>query len=572
MKKFRYGARRDGAAWQWITWPNNIVHTDAVEGLLAQAKEIPGVKVFPGGVNFCRTALGVDTLQKLFEATGTTNLIKPPPAFPVMPWDGLYEHQNAAVTHMLSNGGRGLLADPPGFGKTRVAITNAQHWRRRYDEQRPAIILAKKYLRQTWFKELRACGVDTDPEAGQVCVLESRDIDDKSFTAGAHWYFVNPEIVRTWWPRLLLERPAVALIDEAHHYKDIRTNRGKGAQMVATVPHVLFLTGTPMPDRPQDLWSLLTMINGSGAWGTAVDFIQRYAGAIYNGYGYVPQMATNGEELLERMRPWYLRRTLEEAGFDLPAFSRNVIEASWEDARMGVQTKRTHERIMKDNMAMIAKALREGTLDERVLTVLSQLRVQTSMAKVPTTVELVQELRAAGESVVVFTWTVDAANAIAKGLETTRNEVDFLESPAVTQVCTGEVSQAKRDASVAYFQEHGGVIVATYATLSEGVTLTKARFVVLHDLDWTPSTIEQAEKRVHRISQNRACVSHWVILRDSADELFARVLEFKLLMNSELIGNHNAELMVTAAQVSRMRSFDEEFEESMRKWRNGVAS
>jgi len=314
------------------------------------------------------------------------------------------------------------------------------------------------------------------------------------------------------------------------------------------------------------------MITGNGSWGSAIDFIQRYAGAVYNGHGYVPQIPTYVEELQARMEPYYLRRTIEDVKFDLPALSRNIVEASWEDARLGVQTKKKHGVLLRRHLAQISVALREGRISHDVLSVLSNLRVQTSMAKVPATVEMVQELRAAGENIVVFTWTVDAANAIARALETTRNDADLLGPPTAAQVCTGDVSQLKRDEMVASFQEHGGILVATYATLSEGVTLTKARFVVLHDLDWTPSTIEQAEKRIHRIGQNNACVSTWIVLRDSVDELLARVLEWKLTLNAEMIQNPNSGLLAMTSQVAAQQSFEDDFAQMMHQWVSGGVS
>lgn len=552
----------------WVNWPENIVHSRAVQHWLGEIKLVAGVKVFPAGVNIPKTAATTEAVVKLVDACGLTEKVKWSPGSAISHASctavheenepRLFKHQQEAVTKILENGARSLLADEPGLGKTRVGITVAQAVREHYDNRRPAVMLAKKYLRATWIRELLICGV---PEE-EICVLESRNIDNDSFRKNASWYFVNPEIVRAWWPRILMEKPAMSLVDEAHHYKDARSNRSIGAQMLSTAPHVLFATGTPMPDKPQDLWSLMTMITGRGSWGSPRDFIQRYAGAMFNGHGYVPSYPTNTDELKERIKPWYLRRTvdgLRDQGFVLPDLSRTVIESTWDDARLGVQTQRKHTDALKKNYAQVAKGLLEGKFSNEVLRVINELRMQTSLAKVDTTVEYVQELITARESAVVFTWSVAAANKIGERLGRTAGQIVW--------VCNGESTQTTRDLMVKYFQERGGVLVATFATLAEGVTLTRARFGVIHDLDWSPPTIEQAEKRIHRISQNANCIVAWNIMRDSIDELFAKRLSWKLNANAEMLDNTNHALLSMVRGIKRGPTFEEDLENYMRRWR-----
>ena len=68
------------------------------------------------------------------------------------------------------------------------------------------------------------------------------------------------------------------------------------------------------------------------------------------------------------------------------------------------------------------------------------------------------------------------------------------------------------------------VLVATGDTLGEGVTLTQASRVIMHDLSWVPSEVLQREARVNRIGQDKPVVSTWPLLRNSFDVLLAQLL------------------------------------------------
>jgi hypothetical protein len=116
----------------------------------------------------------------------------------------------------------------------------------------------------------------------------------------------------------------------------------------------------------------------------------------------------------------------------------------------------------------------------------------------------------------------------------------------------GGYSQDARDASVREFQKYGGVLISTLDALKEGVTLTKARHVLLHDLSWVPSDILQAEARVYRIGQDKPVQSTWMVCPDSIDVLFAATLAGKADAISEMMG-------ITAAQDAAEELGLEEF-------------
>ena len=146
--------------------------------------------------------------------------------------------------------------------------------------------------------------------------------------------------------------------------------------------------------------------------------------------------------------------------------------------------------------------------------------------KLASTVELVRDHVAQDESVVVFFWERATATKFARALR--------VEAPVY--VVHGEFAQEERESSVRQFQATGGVLAATFGALREGVTLHKANRLVLHDLDWTPANILQAERRVYRIGQTRPTFVTWMVAADTIDAIFAQALVEKARNMLEVLG------------------------------------
>ena len=111
------------------------------------------------------------------------------------------------------------------------------------------------------------------------------------------------------------------------------------------------------------------------------------------------------------------------------------------------------------------------------------------------------------------------------------------------------------------------LLAATYGALGVGVTLTAARHVVLHDLDWTFAAILQAEKRVHRLSQTRPVTSAWVLAEDSIDTVIARVLLRKASHLAQTLGQTEGLDAVAEVNLREIAGRTaESFDDEVRAW------
>lgn len=489
--------------------------------------DIPGVRIAHDNVMAHWTTWQLPLVRQLFD-----NLLGARPAqAPQVPGTAyeriaaahLYDHQRDAVGWLLERPGS-ILGDEMGLGKTRSAIVAAEMWCA--GDTRPRVIIAPKFTRAVWLRELLATGAITDPER-QWQALEGRDTK-VPFNRDATWYFVHYDVVRAWWSYILARRPLVAIADEAHYLKGPKTQRSKGAAMVlGTTPYRILLTGTPLVNRPQELWHLLTLAGGQRSFGTLHAFRERYCGMIHDGWHYVDTQPSNVAEFRERLTEIFLQRRIDEIpGLDIPALSRNVCEVTFP-----LVAEEAHTRALKGvQPETIYDALISGNASVETLRLLSELRKITSAAKMQTTTDYAVNAVDQLSSVVVFCWERTTVHLLAA-----RIAHQARSGPRVYEI-TGDLGQEKRDQLVAEFQSTGGALVATIDALGVGVTLTAAHLVVLHDLDWTPSKLLQAEARVRRIGQHQPCVSTWMVVKNSIDTLFARLLTRKAHDADALLG------------------------------------
>lgn len=549
--------------WLRVLWPKELAGDFYRRCSATDVPEIPGCKLTDGYLDVPYTAWMLEPVIALLEELGA----RVPPET-----DGgyifarvagertLYAHQEDGAGFILTRVGT-VLADEMGVGKTCTAAVAAAAVAQQHS--RPALIIGTLAVQQTWRRELQALGFINEPT--DWCALESRDIDDKSFRRKAKWYFVHFEVVKAWWSMIYMERPCVVIIDEAHYVRNSKTQRSSGAALAVSgsIKRVL-LTGTPVENRPSDLYNLLSIACGPKTWGYAGDFRKRYCGAEHNGYALVDTGPTNVAELRARLSTVYLRRTTEDAGIDLPEFVRTThtcalgkYEAEYNAIVDGLG------RFELGELDALVRMIAEGAA-QKVLPELTRLRQLTSRAKVAATREYVINALEQGEAVVVFAWERDIAAQIFNGLG------DFAKILA-----HGGLAQRDRDAAIDAFQASKDPVamITTYGAMREGVTLHRARICVLHDLDWTLSSMLQAEKRIHRLGQKRSCQAVWMLAEKSMDTLIAPILLRKADLMTEILGiRHDIRDDIGLTELAGRKDADAMIAQAFAAWdgaRNG---
>ena len=419
---------------------------------------------------------------------------------------GLYPHQIEGVAFLLGRR-RSILADDMGLGKTRqAALAMAAAV-----PAGPYLVVCPASVKHNWARELRLALPDSE-----VRIVGPGGPPAAGFRG---WAIVNYDLLHRDEDALLALGCAGFVFDEGHYIKNHRSRRSQLARRLvaeaAGSPVVHVLTGTPLTNRPRDLFPLLQLVDHP-LGRSFLAFARRYCDGHKNDYGYWQTGGASHEaELAVQLQGVMLRRSKDEV-LDLPAKQRNWIEM---DVDAGVRQALDEAT---ERFAAAERTERGGRLG---IAMFSGARRRLAVAKVPHTLDFVRGAVAQGEKVVLFSCFTHATRRFARALG----------EEAVT--VTGEVPTDKRQALVDRFQNDDSVrvFIGQIHAAGVGINLTAARQVVFNDLDWVPANHWQAEDRTHRIGQRGTVNVTYMIARQTLEAFVRTVLERKARLVDDVV-------------------------------------
>lgn len=502
--------------------------------------EIPGVRVWDAhtGSTWARVPYNAAAVVGRIAGYRFPSLPPPDALFPAPKVNldsfNLRSYQMDAVDHFNSPecNQRLLLADVMGLGKSRTAAACLVH--------RPGrkLIVGPKLLRATWRKELASVLPD-EP----FHYVESVNPSEKQWSMlpppeEVRWLFCHYDILEAWWSFLRRYQFTGVILDEVHLVKNPKTRRGKGAMLAAgAIPARVALTGTPIENRVGELHNVLGIVQGSYSWGSRSSFRKRYAGAYENDFGgLVDDRPTHVDELRERMQGCYLRRTISDVQLELPPIIRSAVPV----AASTVDMAKLEKMITPEAAHALRYYEQTGHLpggDAGALKAVGKLRKAVSRLKIDATVNVATTHLEDGGNIVIFCWERAVAERIARAVQKSTGSEG--------RVVTGAMSQNARDTEIDRFRRDCAdghqVLVATYGALGVGVNLQSADATIMHDLEWVPGVLLQAEARVYRGGQTRSVRSFWMVGERTFDEFIMRNLLRKADDIAGAIADHEPE-------------------------------
>jgi SWI/SNF-related matrix-associated actin-dependent regulator 1 of chromatin subfamily A len=461
----------------------------------------------------------------------------------------LYPHQADGVAFLLSKK-RALLADDMGLGKTRQAIVALET----AIPEGVILVVCPASLKLNWKREI----LMVDPAARVEVIGHNREP-----LADPRWVIVNYDLLRKEAARLHDIAWSGVVLDEAHFIKNAsgRTShclKVLGVQNESKAPligpeFVFLLTGTPMTNRPRDLFNLLRCVAHPAAR-SFLSFAKRYCDAYRNDYGWVTTGASNIEELNLLMKEVMLRREKDEV-LDLPPKIRSWVPVDISDASAALSA-------IEGFLDWYQATDPANPNDKQFLARLTKVRVALHKAKHKAVAERIKDVIATGDKVVVFTAFNDGVAKHAKA---------FGES-AVT--ITVSQSAAQRMEAVDKFQTDPAIRVAICNIIAGGVgiTLTAGTHVIFQDLDWVPANHAQAEDRCYRLGQNRHVTVEYFHAEGSLDGYIARLLEQKMQLINAVEVEDIPETSILAELEANLRNLTPALIEEVRLARAGKSA
>ena len=430
--------------------------------------------------------------------------------------NSLYPFQQAGV-EFLKRTPKALLADEMGLGKTvQVAVV--------LRELKPSrvLVICPASVMSCWERELSAwC-----PEVRVLALrgsVKDRAAVLKSSLAGSELIVVviNYDVVRKMVTELSGVSWKVLVVDESHRVKNRKAKVTRAVSLLARqVPRTILLTGTPILNRPDDLWAQLNILYPD-RYRSYWRFVETYCRVRYNGFGWEVRGPRDPEGLWKEISPFTLRREKSQVLSDLPPKVTQQIWVDLEGEQLELYQQMRSELIARLELGEVAAfsavvqllRLRQICVEPSVMfsdpAPLSGAKAQA----------LEDVLEGGVQKVVVFSQWSRVVRSVSK----------FLEKKGISHVClTGETPQRERARIIEEFQTSPiGAFVSTIGAGGVGITLTAADTVVFLDKDWTPALNQQAVDRLHRIGQRSTVWVYEILARDTVEEYVERLLAQK---------------------------------------------
>lgn len=416
-----------------------------------------------------------------------------------------------------------------GLGKSKIAIDIVLYWlEKKYVDT--VLIIAKKNLIHNWLRELK-----THTHLKPKVLTQNRKTNYYVFNSPNRLILAHYEAIKTETRRFnlfLKTRPVAVVLDESTKIKNPNSALTKTFfELSSLFNKRIIMTGLPVSNRPYDIWSQIYFLDHGKSLGDNFAKFKKYTDLSYALGSSVHKQDEYEQKLSEifhRIEPFTVRETKKSGVIKLPDKQFENILTSWEPRQLDLY------RQVRDNLraVIVQQGLPKEDDAEDVLKRLLRLVQIASNPKLiddsyfnepgkfPYLNDLVAKIYKKGEKCIVWTTFIKNADDISKALK----------SYGVCKV-HGKLGIDDRARILDQFMtdKDKTVLVATYGTAKEGLTLTVANHAIFYDRSFSLDDYLQSQDRIHRISQSKTCYVYNLIMEDSVDQWIDALLRVKEL-------------------------------------------
>lgn len=406
----------------------------------------------------------------------------------------LYPFQREGVDAIHAMNNRGLLADEPGLGKTAQAL----FWMKEL-KTGPTVVVCPASLKDMWQREAKKMvGATSLILSGQTPMKENVGSDYDLL-------IINYEVLPHWERWLRKQGVVNIILDEAHLVSNRSSNRSRAAATLAMVcENIMLLTGTPMTNRPKDLWHLMHLIDRD-KFASFTRYACTFCEPKMGPRGMEFKGAANLQQLHELISPHMVRRRKMDVLKDLPDKTMSVVPVCLSD--YAEYDKAVNN--FKEWLAQQGKNNDYTPFVERVVK-LGHLKRLAAKLKFKAAMHWLNDwLASTDEKIVVFAIHKKMIEALERRLTV----------PLVK--LTGSTPKTKRQKVVDEFQNNPDVrvLLGNIEAAGVGHTMTAASTVAFMELDWRPSMHAQATDRCLLEDQVVPCLPQYTEEVSSSGEL-----------------------------------------------------
>lgn len=430
---------------------------------------------------------------------------------------------------------RFFLALEMGTGKTKIALDFMGSMLHHKKIGQGLVIAPLSVLSTVWEDEIAK---NWDDSLGLTYTLLRPGCS--SLWKTAHLVLTNYDYARTMVKELMAWAPDIIVLDESHKIKNPHARQSKMAHKLGNVcEYAICLTGTPIGNRPLDLWSQFKFLVPGLLEEKYKDFKDHYS--IWGGGGgFELRKYKNLKELAHHVHP-YVKSLKKKDYLDLP--DKNFIEIPVE---MGEKARKMYKDMEKDFVAYVTDTtIVNAPIALAKLTKLSQISggyirsteeekdFPVHRAKLEVLEGITDDLLESDVKRVViyarFLWEI--------------KEIRKMLAPSwTTYQISGEIPAQQRKMAQSMFNESGGAMICQIASGSLGMNLQSANYTLFYSLSYSHIDFLQAQDRTHRMGQTLPCFYYLLLCKGTLDRKIYRILKEKRDVAEEIIS------LVKAAQ------------------------
>ena len=332
---------------------------------------------------------------------------------------------------------------------------------------------------------------------------------------------------------LFLENFGCIIIDEAHKLSNNTSIRYKVISDFlkrSKIPYVFLLTGTPLTNRPMNLYHILKLIDAEVTRDYQY-YVEHYCDGrtmrLKSGKEItLSGGATNLDELKEKIKHIYIRRLLSEMS-DMVEKSIETRYYDLSDAQM-----KRYEELWEEYVSAQQEQGNDDSEDYRQLVEGILVRQYLAKEMIANTTQLVDEKIEDGEKVIIICTFTEEINELKK----------YYGNKCV--VYDGKMTLKQKDKAESEFMNNPKikVFIGQIIACSVGLTLTAAHTLVFNSYSFSSAENKQAEDRIYRLNQTEDVVCIYQLFNDSISQRMFDLVTRKQIISNSVIKSENGKI------------------------------
>ena len=423
----------------------------------------------------------------------------------------LMNFQKEGLDFLLKSSGNALLADEMGLGKTVQTLSYVSTEKQTF----PVLIVAPLVTLKNWEREIEKF-LKRKSRNGRIVESESPSVTlirtgKSKELPKSDMYVINYE--------LLLKRSEdieklgirTIVCDEVHNLRSKTTQKYKAVKKLAalsTVHYRIGLSGTPIYNRGSEIWPIIDILK-PGLLGSFKEFCEYFCYVNDKGKAIVLEnkRASLRNELQKHVM---LRRKKSDVLKELKDKVRYK-EVIASDTEFYLEEL---DKIWKKLESEQKEAQTEFSKSASYHRAIQSERQIAGVAKLPHVINFVKNIMEIEESVVVFCHH----KVIHKLLH------ESLQEFSPVSIIGGQSDDTRQDQIDKFQKGESKLMIAGIRAGNVGINLTRAKYVIFAELDWSPAIHRQAEDRLHRIGQKNTVFAYYLIGNGTLDDHVASIL------------------------------------------------